>query len=147
MLEKNIKTQAKAMYLAGESAQRISKELDVSLNTVKYWIDKGNNYEAAWKDIKKAESDVRLLEMLKDKKSSMDDIFSLGMQAIYRGVAHIELNKVVLETSGMAQLVKILESVDKWQRMDAEALADADSLSIEEAEESIQEHPFFSEDD
>jgi uncharacterized protein YjcR len=84
-----IKRRAKAMYLDGVPPKKIADELDISYNTVKYWVDRGSGKEVAWKEIKQSDSDERLIEALKDKNTSLEYIYDLGIDAIKRGLINV----------------------------------------------------------
>lgn len=146
MIDKETKLKARTMYLSGQSPQDIADELQISINTVRYWVDKGSKYEAPWKEVKKEESDTELLKLLEKKTASLDDIFSLGINALRRGLAHIELNKVVLETSAMSQLVTILDKVDRWKDLEAARNEKESGMTLEESEDAIKNHPFYTEE-
>ena len=143
MLDKDLKIKARALYMQGTPLAEISEKLAINIHTLKHWADKGSASDPAWKVVKGAQTDERLLALLKTRGSSLEDAFALGMNALVRGLAHIEINNVVLETSAMTQLVKIMESIDKWQRLKAE---EDEILEEEDTDIYLTNHPFFKEE-
>lgn len=141
MSEPQAKRLAKTMYLDGKTPLEISETLGLNIHTVKHWISKGSKNELPWKSIKDSEADTRVLQILENKQASLEDIYDLGINAVRRGLAHIELNDVVLDVTSIQKLITILDTVDKWKRQDLEE-EEAENLEIK-LNETSETHPFF----
>ena len=136
------KKNAKRLYLEGEKPKVIAARLDINYNTLKYWIDKGSKEDPPWKEIREAGKQDQLLNLLKDKKATLQDIYDLGLSIVQRGLAHIEIQELILEPQALGTIIKILDSVDKFKKCDESTKKG--NINVVNLKKS-QKHPFLDE--
>lgn len=149
-MKHHTKIMAKNLYLEGLQLAEIADKLNLNIHTLKSWVDKGSVNEVPWKSLKGLPKEEKLVEILRDKDASLRDIYDLGLNAVRRGLAHIELHKLNLDIPMMQKLVSLMDTVEKWQdKAKLEAESDATNnrkLSLDEVKKKVDEHPFFNED-
>jgi len=145
MVDHSKKSLAKTLYLhENMTLAEIAEKTGIKLNTLKYYVDKGSKTEPAWKDAKSAGKDNELLEVLKDDKGNISDIYSLGLSVVQRSLANMELRGEELSVQGVDRLLSALDKIDRWKRLEeTKKEVDADNLELTQSEADITEHIFF----
>lgn len=145
MVDHSKKALAKSLYLhENMSLSEIAKKSGIKLNTLKYYVDKGSKTEPAWKEAKKGGKDNELLDILKDDKANISDIYSLGLAVVQRSLAKMELRDEELDVKGVDRLLSALDKIERWKRLEeVKKEVDADNLELSDTELEIQQHIFF----
>jgi hypothetical protein len=145
MVDHSNKALAKTLYIQEDmSLSEIAEKTNIKLNTLKYYVDKGSKGEPAWKTLKKIGKDNELLDILKDDKANISDIYSLGLAVVQRSLARMELREEELSVQGVDRLLSALDKIERWKRLEEVIKeVDADNLDLSDSELGIQQHIFF----
>lgn len=140
-----VRRQAKALYLDNHSLDEIAEKLDINMNTLKTWIDKGTVNEPAWKTLKE-NLKPRLKEVLENPhiECGLEDAYAAGVNIVARSLAALDSSGETLTVAGIDRLISALDKIDRWQRAGGDAEAEpAEPVSLRKAQQEIMQHPFL----